>query len=143
MEQIFSQVLRPGTFVLALAVVVFTFFARRILERVFPSLRRAKEKTVNKDPDEAAVQVNKTYDTTLAYWWNEVILYAVPVLAGMSMGLMRSEFLHGDADTLGARILWAGGVGWFASFFYKSFRKSIENKLGVTVKEGPIEPPEV
>lgn len=123
MEEITSQVLRAGTFSVAVAVVVTTFFVRRIVETVKPGLK-------NVEP----------YASTFAMWWNSVIMYAIPVVLGGATAFINSDFLHGDIKDFGGRLLFQGGVGWFASFLYKILRKVILSKTGVDIQPGPIEP---
>lgn len=131
MEEITSQLLRPGTFAVAVMVVIATFFLRRIMEGVFPSLK--------KKADENSPEV--TYENRAAFWWNTVVLYAIPVVAGMLFGLVSSEFLHGSIDSVGGRVMFQGGIGWFSSFLYKIFRKLVLKKTGVDINPGSIKPP--
>lgn len=130
MEEIASQILRPGTFAVAVAVFIVTWFTRRVVETVWPDLR--------KNGDENAVSI--TYVTPFARWWNTVILYAIPVTLGGLIGVIPSDFLHGDIKDVGGRILFQAGVGWFASFLYKVMRKVILKKTGVDIKPGSIRP---
>lgn len=123
MEEITSQILRPGTFAVAVAVVVLTFFVRRIVETIRPDLK-------NEEP----------YKTALAKWWNSVILYAIPVVFGACSAFINSDFLHGDIKDFGGRLLFQGGVGWFASFMYKVLRKLVLKKTGVDIQPGPVGP---
>jgi len=124
MEEITSQVLRSGTFVVAVAVVVITFFVRRVVETLRPELKKQADEN---DP-------KITYKTKLAMWWNTVILYAIPVLLGACTALFNSDFLHGDIKDLGGRLLFQGGVGWFAGFLYKILRKMIVQRTGVDIQ---------
>jgi len=130
MEEITSQILRPGTFAVAVAVVILTFFIRRIIEMQWPHLKK------NEDKDTGKV----SYTTKFAMWWNSVILYAIPVLLGASTAFFSSTFLHGGITDMGGRLLFQGGVGWFASFMYKVLRKVILKKTGVDIQPGPIKP---
>jgi len=132
MEEITSQILRPGTFAVAVAVVILTFFLRRIIETVWPVLQKGSE------PNEKGL----TYLTPMAMWWNTVILYAIPVLLGAGAACINSDFLHGDIKDFGGRLLFQAGVGWFASFMYKVLRKVILKKTGVDIQPGPISPEE-
>ncbi len=130
MEEITGQVLRPGTFAVAVAVVVLTFFIRRIVETVRPELKKQADAN-DKEP---------TYLTSMARWWNTVILYAIPVTLGACAAFINSDFLHGDIKDLGGRLLFQGGVGWFASFMYKVLRKVILKKTGVDIQPGDVKP---
>lgn len=130
MEEITTQILRPGTFAVAVAVVILTFFIRRIVETVWPSLKKAAD----------ANAPELTYLTKVSMWWNTVILYAIPVTVGASTSFIASDFLHGDITDFGGRLLFQAGVGWFASFMYKILRKVVLQKTGVDIKPGPIGP---
>lgn len=132
MEEITSQILRPGTFAVAVAVVILTFFIRRVVETVRPDLKKQAD----------ANDKEVTYLTKLAMWWNTVILYAIPVLLGAAAGCINSDFLHGDIKDFGGRLLFQAGVGWFASFMYKILRKLILKKTGVDIQPGPVGPEE-
>lgn len=137
MEQILAQVLRPGTFVVAVAVVIATFFIKRIAELTHPKLKKTKQVGgEGKEVIRATAYANK-----LSLWWNEVILYAIPVLVGALFALSSSEFLFGDIDTVGGKAMFSAGVGWFSGFFYKIFRKLVLKKTGVDIKPGSIRPP--
>lgn len=126
MEEITSQVLRAGTFAVGVAVFVVTWFVRKVVETVWPTLK--------KNADENAKEF--TYATPMARWWNTIILYAIPVTLGALAGLIPSDFLFGDVKDLGGRILFGAGVGWFASFLYKILRKVILKKTGVDIQPG-------
>lgn len=126
MEEITSQILRPGTFAVAVAVFILTWFIRKVVEGFWPHFK--------KNADENAKDI--TYVTKVAKWWNTVVLYAIPVVLGAGAGAIPSEWLHGDIKDIGGRILFQAGVGWFASFLYKILRKLILKKTGVDIQPG-------
>jgi hypothetical protein len=130
MEQITSQIFRPGTFSVAVAVVVLTFFVRRIVETIWRDLKKQA----------SANSPNITYKSNMAIWWNTVILYAIPVFLGALASFIPSDFLHGDIKDLGGKILFQGGVGWFASFLYKILRKLILKETGVDIQPESLMP---
>lgn len=130
MDQITAQILRPGTFAVAVAIVILTFFIRKIVETAWPHLK--------KKADENAKDM--TYATAFAKWWNTVILYAIPVILGSCAAAVPSEWIHGDVKDVGGRILFQAGVGWFSSFMYKILRKLILKKTGVDIQPGPVKP---
>jgi hypothetical protein len=139
-NQLMDLVLRPGTFILSLAVVISTFFIKRIVEIVQPTWRASKGMSGATEGKEV-VRTTK-YSNKMALWWNEVILYAIPIVSGMILGYVDSPFLHGEANEhLGTRLMWAAGVSWLASFFYKIFRKMVLQKTGVDIQPGPISLP--
>lgn len=118
---------RSGTYVLAVSVFVLTFFTRKVVEMVWPSLKKQAD----------ANSLSPSYLTELSRWWNEVILYALPVLFGALSALSTSEFLFEGIDG-GAKLLYGCGVGWFSSFFYKALKKAVANKAGVTELPGDV-----
>jgi hypothetical protein len=111
---------RPGTYVLGIAVYVMTFFTRKVVEIVWPSLK--------KQADANSPEI--TYLTQASRWWNEVVLYAVPVVYGAISCVSASEFLFQGIDG-GAKFMYGAGVGWFSSFLYKALRKAIANRVSV------------
>lgn len=110
---------RSGTYVLAVSVFVATFFTRRGVEILWPSLKKQA------DANAPAV----TYPTPMSRWWNEVILYAIPVVFGVLASFSNSSFLFENMDGT-ARALFGGGVGWFSSFLYKMVKRGIKQKMG-------------
>lgn len=112
---------RSGTYVLAVAIFVLTFFTRRVVEMIWPSLKKRADANV---PE-------MTYLTTMSRWWNEVILYAVPVTYGALSSLVDSSFFFDGIDGGGAKLMFAAGVGWFSSFMYKALKKAISNRANV------------
>jgi len=111
---------RSGTYVLAIAVFVLTFFTRKIVELSWPRLKKQADAN---SPD-------ITYLTKGSRWWNEVILYAIPVLYGSCTSVSSSNFLFEGIDG-DAKFLYGGCVGWFSSFLYKALKKAITNKVNI------------
>lgn len=139
MEAQLEQFLRPGTFVVVIAVYVLSFFTARIVHTALPWWRAKKEMT----SDGKEVVRTKRYPTKLAMWWNEVMLPAVPVLYGAVLGFATSsvEFLWGPAaEQLSVCVMIGGGLGWFTTFLYKIARKLILQKAGVDIKPGSVPP---
>ena len=127
MNDITAHVLRPGTAAIALAVVIRTFFTRCVVENLRPDLKHSKK-------DKSA------YTSKGQMWWNSVVLYAIPVVYGCCTALVHSKWLFGDIDGLGGKVMFGGGVGWFASFLYKVFRKVIVKSAGVQIDDGFADP---
>jgi hypothetical protein len=115
---ILDLLLRPGTYVLGIVVYVATFLTRRGVEITWPSLKKQADAN---SPD-------ITYLTQMSRWWNEVILYAVPVVFGGLASLVPSQFLFDAFDT-GAKSMYGMGVGWFSSFLYKALKKAVLNRF--------------
>lgn len=119
MEEFTSHIIRPGTVAIAIAVFIATFFTRRVVENLAPSLAQGTS--------------SASYSSRMQLWWNSVILYAIPVMYGCLMALSKSVWLFGQIDTAGGKVLFGGGVGWFASFLYKIVRKAVMVKVGVDI----------
>jgi hypothetical protein len=120
---IIALLTRPGTYVLAVIVFVVVFFIRRVVENIWPSLK--------KQHDENSPKV--TYLTPAARWWNTVILAAMPVALGALSPLMKSEFFFDGIGDKGGRIAFGGCVGWFAGFLYQSIKGLVKQKMGLTI----------
>lgn len=126
MDQAISQFFTAGSAVLAISVVIATFFIRRVVETAVPSIKKMADEN---DP-------HPTYMNTLARWWNKVVLYFIPVLVGAGIGLFHIPYLfsiEGLGDT-SSRVFFGGVVGWMASFIYKGVRMAIKNKTGVDIQ---------
>lgn len=111
---------RSGTYVLAISVFVLTFFTRKVVELMWPTLKKQAD----------ANSPELTYLTGVSRWWNEVVLYAIPVAYGGAACIVQSEFLFGGIDG-GAQFMYGAGVGWFSSFLYKALKKAIKNKVNI------------
>ena len=110
---------RSGTYVLAVSVFIVTYFVRRSVELAVPAWK--------KQADANAEGI--TYLTPMSRWWNEVILYAVPVVLGGLSALSTSEFIFAGIDGQ-AKVLFGSGVGWFSSFLYKTLKKAVSGRFG-------------
>lgn len=128
MDQALNYFLRPGTLALAFAVYILTFFVRSAIETAFPILA--------KQADENEMKI--TYTTSFSRWYNQVILYAIPVIVGISIGVLDIPFIFGsDIKTLIGRCFFGGVVGWFSSFFYKVFKRAVAKSTGINVDSIP------
>lgn len=116
---------RSGTYVLGLVVFILTFFTRRVVELIWPSLKKQADAN-SKLP---------TYLTGASRWWNEVVLYVIPVVYGMTSAVFKSEFLFDGIDG-GAKMMYGAVVGWFSGFLYKALKKAISSKVGVSQDDG-------
>lgn len=117
---ILSLLTRSGTYILAVAVFVSTYFIRKIIEIIRPGWKKMAD----------ANDIGLTYLSTMARWWNEVILYAIPVVLGAMSSLFGSALLFGGLDAQ-AGMMFGAGVGWFSSFLYKALKKAVSGRLGV------------
>jgi len=142
MDNVVSQFLSKGTAIIAITVVILQFFIRRTVEIVWPTL-----KPVGKELDHKSMYTGKA-----ALWWNQIGLYALPVVIGACIGWMTKEpYLFGDdIKTVSGRVFYAAVVGWFADFLYEVVQKSLYRTTGVALpnpgdsfppKRGPSDPP--
>lgn len=130
MEEQLAQFLRPGTFVVVMMANIITFFIARIVHVALPWWKAKKQIGVE---GKEVVKV-KRYKTKLAEWWNEVLLPMVPVLVGAGIGLVRSEFLWGPANSEPSVCMMIGaGLGWLAERLYKVLLKLISKNTGVDI----------
>lgn len=130
MDELLQMIFRPGTLVLAVAIYASTHIFRRIVETAKPTLKRQATEL-----EKAAM-----YSGKAAMWWNEVILYALPVLAGVAFAFVPSVFLFGELDTKD-RVMLACGVGWFSGTVYKAIRKALLAKAGLPADKTDSVPP--
>ena len=107
LEDIFT---RGGTYVMAACITMLTFFTRRIVERLCPSWNAKGGRYA------------REYTSRAAEWWNTVILYSIPVCWGALFALSDSEFFFADL-TGEAKLVFALGIGWLASFLFKLLKK--------------------
>ena len=129
MDALLKNLSIPGVIALAVMVVICVFFTRRITELTWPHLKK-------KNP----------YVTRFAQWYNQVILYAIPLAYGALFAAIPSKFLFGDVEGYFSKLFAACTVAWFSGFLYKVFKKLILKNYDVDVKipESPVEmPPEV
>lgn len=122
MDEFYNTLTRPGVLILALCVFILTFFIRRLVEIMFPRLKKRTE--ADKAP----------YVTAAAMWWNEVILFLIPVVLGAGIAVLCrkiSYVMPVEPITVGGSILWGIVIGWFSGFFYKVCRNLLKAKTGV------------
>lgn len=117
---------RPGTYVLGVFIYVLVFFMRRVIEGIDPTLKKQAD----------ANSPKITYLNNRARWWNEVVLYAFPVLVGGGTALSKSEFFFAGIGDRGGKVIFGAVVGWFSSFLYKLLKKVIKQKVGVDLSPG-------
>jgi hypothetical protein len=134
MNQLIAQFWQLGTFYLGIAVVIATFFVRRIVEQAIPSIKKAAHEN---DP-------KPTYKTKLAEWWNKVLLYLIPVVVGILGAIFWQDFFcSGEAsENLKDAGMFGAIMGWFSSFLYKVVRKTLYKRTGIDPIPGPLDPTE-
>jgi len=121
MDDVVNLFLSYKTVMMAVAVSVLTFFVRRIVETADPSIKKAA--------DENSPQ--KTYLTIFASWWNQVLLYMIPVLVCMVLVFTVTEFDPNGLTSKGAKFIYSIVVGWASSSVYKVLNKVFKSKTGV------------
>lgn len=125
MELFFAHLFSYHTLLLAVVVWIISFFVRRIVELAIPTLKKQAD----------ANEPGKTYLTKGAEWWNEVILYAVPVVLGIALAV-GIPWVSPELVTVGMRVMWGFVVGWMSSFIYKVLRKILKERVGVDIGDG-------
>jgi hypothetical protein len=131
MDELLSYLLRPGVLTIAMVSYIATMLLRRVVETARPDLKKLAGEMDNA----------KMYGSRAAVWWNEVILYALPVLIAGTLGLLPSDFLHGPIPSTEARVMFSCGVGWFSGMIYKALRKGLGGKLSASAGSEPPGPP--
>jgi hypothetical protein len=130
MDNALDQLLTFGTMVFAVSIVIVTFFVRRIVETAWPVLRKQA------DENDPAI----TYSSSAARWYQTVVLYAIPVVAGGLIGLIKIPYFFPETvQTAGGRLFFGGVVGWFSSAVYKVVKRMLA-KRGVDLPGGSLAP---
>jgi hypothetical protein len=125
MDGVVSQFLSKGTAIIAIVVVICGFFTKRTVEMIWPNLRPIANEMAHKP----------MYKTKASLWWNQIGLYALPVVLGAMIGVVaKEEFLYGpDIKTTSGRVFYAACVGWFADFLYEVVQKALLKSTGVSL----------
>jgi hypothetical protein len=135
MDDVVSQFLSRGTAIIAVSVVIFVFFTRRLVEIAFPSL-----KPLAREMDHGPM-----YTSRGSLLWNQVGLYALPVIAGALFGMFVKEpAIYGGTEitTTSGRIFYAMVVGWFSDFLYEVVQKTLYKSTGIALPDPtPSVPP--
>lgn len=133
MDDVVSQLVSYRSLILMVVVLIGTFFIRRIAELAFPKLKQAAPET--------ALAVS--YTNPWSVWWNQVILYAIPVILGAVLALSITDWTPEGMPQISKPGLALYGVllGWFASFGYKVLRKAFKQKTGIDLPSFSNPPP--
>jgi len=131
MDKALDQFLTSGTMIFAVSIVIVTFFVRRIIETAWPTLR--------KKADENSPYI--TYSTEAARWYQTVYCYAIPVVIGALLCLLRVPYFFPESvsTAVGGRMFFGMVVGWFSSAVYKVVKKILA-KQGIDLPS-PTSPP--
>lgn len=130
MDKAIEQFVNVNSIIYIIAIIATTFFVRRIVETAVPS--------VTKKADENGK--GSTYESGFARWWNQVILYLIPVVVG---GLIVQIPLLTEIgiQTFSGKFVYGMSLGWMSGLVYKVFRRAVANKFGVKIEENsPITP---
>jgi len=138
MDQLTHQFATFGTLLLALSIVISTFFVRRFVELARPHWKKQAHE----------LSAKPTYLGQGGLWWNDFALPLLPVLFGSLASLTQSELLFGElAKEPGfIRFMWGGGIGWFSGVIYSGIAKAVKAKTGIDIAPasttaGPQEQP--
>lgn len=130
MDEAISQILNIGTAVFGVSIVIVTFLFRRGIETAWPSLRKKADEN---DPI-------ITYSTTAARWYQQVILYALPVVIGVGLAILDIPFLvPEELRTPGGRVFYGMVSGWFSSATYKVVKRLLAAR-GIELPSASINP---
>ncbi len=130
MDSALDQLLNFGTMIFAVSIVIATFFVRRVVETGWPILRKQA------DENDPAI----TYSSSAARWYQTVVLYAIPVVVGGLIGLMKVPYFFPESvQTPSGRLFFGGVVGWFSSAVYKVVKRALA-KRGIELPGGSISP---
>lgn len=132
MDHLTQLLLRPGSIALVVMTVALTFIVRRTVEAAWPALRK-REKRTKLDVGSAETRV-VGYSTTAARWWNEVVLYVLPLLCGFLWSLLESEFLFTKTLDYAGKLFFAMSLAWMSGLLYKAFKKTVPRIFGVTME---------
>lgn len=123
MDDAVKHLLTQEALMLGLLAFIGTFLIRRVVETAVPSLK--------KKADANAAEV--TYETTMARWWNEAILYALPVVVGVLVAVFDIDFIFENLGikTMDGRIVMGVITGFSSGFAYKLLRKVVKKVTGV------------
>lgn len=115
---------------------ISTFLIRRVVETTWPSLKKASD--VND-------LTKLTYLTPMSRWWNEVILYILPVNIGIVGALAAKTILPAGFQLWQSRVVFGCVIGFMSGFLYKLFIRIIRGVAakvaGVDIGAGSVPPP--
>lgn len=132
MDNAISEFFGWHTLVFGLACYILTFFTRRIVETEWPILRKKADEN----------SPNMTYATTFSRWWNQVLLYIIPVFWGCLTAALAKQYpFPVGMQTLSGRLFFGVVIGFFSSFLYKIVRRTLAAKLGIADTSSISPPP--
>lgn len=135
MDEAFKDFFGVHTVVFAAVCWIGTFLIRRIVETTWPSLKKAASEMA-----EAA-----TYKTSMACWWNQVILYFVPVVLGATASTLATMYpFPAGIQSVSGRLFFGIVVGFFSGFLFKVVKPIFVRIFGLKETDlpaGSVPPP--
>lgn len=131
MDDAWKEFLGIHTLIFSFICWVGTFFVRRIVENIWPHLKKQADEN----------SPNATYLTPMSRWWNQVILYLVPVVLGAGAAAVATAYpFPAGIQSLSARLFFGTVIGFFSGYLYKVVRQIVARVTGVQL-EGASAPP--
>jgi hypothetical protein len=122
MDQALTNFVSWHTLVFGLLCWVLTFLTRRIVETAMPTLKKAAD----------ANHPEATYKTTFSRWWNEVILYVLPVAWGSVAATAATFYPFPEGiSSFSSRLIFGVVVGFFSGFIYKILKKIVLKRFDI------------
>lgn len=125
--------------VLGVVCYFLTLITRRIVETAWPSVRSSvipSEEAVKGTElkDERTVGATEIFHTAFARWWNQVILYVLPVFYGaVGMLLIRGSKFYPEPFRHWVVCIFVGSAcGFFSGLMVKVLKKIFLDKMGIT-----------
>lgn len=126
MDELFALLFSPFVLIPGLGAFVLTMLIRRVVETRWPLLKKQADENV----------MELTYLTESARWWNEVVLYLLPVvLAMLLMLVLPAEVLPEKLEHTAPKLLGGLVSGFFSTIIYKIVKRLIVQRAGVSPEE--------
>ncbi len=120
MDEAVKQLLSINTLYFMAGITIITMLLRRLVETIWPVLKKAADANAK----------GVTYKTTMARYWNELILYALPsTVACVAAFVPITFFIPEGVATLGGRLFICIVTGGMSAAGYKLVKK----RTGLTV----------
>lgn len=74
----------------------------------------------------------------MSRWYNEVLVYAFPLLWGVVWALWQNEFLFDKFVLFRERLFFALTIAWLSGFLYRIAKRAVPKLFGVDVQEPPV-----
>src|SRR5688572_22427091 len=125
MDDAWKEFLGIHTLIFSFICWVGTFFVRRIVENIWPHLKKQADEN----------SPSTTYLTPMSRWWNQVILYLVPVALGAFAAAVATAYpFPAGIQSLSARLFFGTVIGFFSGYLYKVVRQIVARVTGVQLE---------